>query len=1661
MGESGTRRGLAVFLLLLFVISTQSYYFSNQKTILDDSDEDVTEVLGQAQKIAIGSYPYGAVEKVRISVPDGQVVQSMNIDIAAADLATSTAYSFTDSQDFASSTAFEGVDVNSSSLSLLPQEWSWDFESGNFGPEWRLGGVSNWYIQSSNVIGGSQTAQAGSISANQETSLSLDVSSLPAGSGTFRYQVSSESGFDYLIFCIDNTGCSRSSGYNQRWAGITSGTHTFNIPATANSLTWKYTKDGSVNSGQDTAWIDDLVITPTGGAGNGEGSWTSPAFGPELSGQGEPRNYGLMYMDAYVPIDSDFEWSLLDASTDSVIPGFDGLTDTYMDFGIIDWLSYPLVKMRIDMSTTTGSLPVVHGIHFDGLIQDDFDSNPSFSGWQLNGVAWNPGSISGSGTIQSPEYFIRSGFVGVKSNSYLNGSATLYYSIDSGQNWNSLPNDNLQSFGVPYFSVMFKAVSNGGNWVFDRLSVEMIRTSVVDGLELDIGLDGISDWTMDRTGIGRLGVQDLLTDDSLWGSEQSSPSSPAEFSVFIPTQGIEKFEFAVASPSVNFINPYMTLSHNNQDILTSSFNDFSKITTVRLTQSQISTINDAIDQSVTGVNINGLQFAEIKIKIGSSSTNSLIQFGGLIATYDSSVNLDFIGSDGLIIGLNSILPSAPMVNGYRDISIPVRMKSTGAILMTVNSITTAPSVNPISMEVSNVTDTFTPSMNWIDVTSSFDFSGIGVNNPENFVKGGSWLVDFNLVGENNIAQLRCSTLALPVVGNGVSNCVQNGVQLIWSDLGTNGGISMAGTSSTLEFHHRFKFPVEWDDEEFLLASVNMVSQNGPMLSVSKSFGLGNSQGVENDIALKHWTVVGPNGIPTDNQYPYLPSQRGEPVIIQAHLGFEGDEGTAPRTGHALVRLLVNGNEYGSTSVINEGIASIPWVTPVVGETVELEIDIQPLRGQEVSYEVQNNILFRYDAVNPQLLSMNIDEFDHFQSSPSTMLEFTITDRPVLPTQSKIVIWKSWENDFDQDGQIDISEVLHSNLKQPDDLTMLEGIYQFDLDTSSAPDGGYVQGWLEVADSAGNMLTESGNLTHPLFNLLISSDGSPQLGYSELSWEYGLIPWLHPGEAITLSIPVWDKNGVTDITDIELDLSVNQPDSSTISWNRQTNVCSSSTLYIQIDSCEMIGDSGSGLFTNSGEFVIKFELKWGFDPDDSITRTPLIRLTDLNRQSTTIELSDLNWKYSGEMEINKHSLSYSTSGNNDSTIGSWVKAREDITLSGSLNWVKTQRQVLQDLELLITLGLNQAPVDYMGGMFNGTIVSPATPGNYPIDVALRNPPNGATIIEPNSPLLWFIVDDEAPSIKSIDYPLPAQIIEESEWDFLEILMTLSENSFMDQSSLSIKWEIHPSGFGFASSSIANGSGLISILGGMPYGESIIGAYGINVASVVPEEIRTDALELRIWVSGSDMAGNQFGSVSDEVYTPLAVWQLEQQLPEYSLEQPRIIYSGGLEVGKAIDLSVVIQNVGKSDGDAQLRVERVESNGARTIIHSQQVKVNSGSIGEFNHRWTPDRAGSMWIEFIIIGGPSKQTDTFYVDSGESDGFLGGIAEINPVLLIVILLLVASLIGLLIFGLRSPKGPQGQRLPANKNYQLANRQIRANQTHHYAQQQVPSSPGDNPYK
>lgn len=99
-----------------------------------------------------------------------------------------------------------------------------------------------------------------SYSGNNKTSeLKIEWTSTIDDSITFYHNVSSESGYDFFRFFIDNQEKESSSGPNNSWARsaypVSAGTHTF---------TFRYVKDQSVNDGSDCAWIDDLHL-PTNG----------------------------------------------------------------------------------------------------------------------------------------------------------------------------------------------------------------------------------------------------------------------------------------------------------------------------------------------------------------------------------------------------------------------------------------------------------------------------------------------------------------------------------------------------------------------------------------------------------------------------------------------------------------------------------------------------------------------------------------------------------------------------------------------------------------------------------------------------------------------------------------------------------------------------------------------------------------------------------------------------------------------------------------------------------------------------------------------------------------------------------------------------------------------------------------------------------------------------------------------------------------------------------------------------------------------------------------------------------------------------------------------------------------------------------------------------
>jgi hypothetical protein len=135
------------------------------------------------------------------------------------------------------------------------------FEPGNFGSfPWINNSAAPWIVASGagNFHSGLYGAKSGDINDNGTTELSIALTVGAAGNISFWRKVSSESGYDFLKFYIDTVETASWSG-TQDWAiqtyPVTAGQHTFK---------WSFSKDGSVSSGSDCGWIDDIVFPLSG-----------------------------------------------------------------------------------------------------------------------------------------------------------------------------------------------------------------------------------------------------------------------------------------------------------------------------------------------------------------------------------------------------------------------------------------------------------------------------------------------------------------------------------------------------------------------------------------------------------------------------------------------------------------------------------------------------------------------------------------------------------------------------------------------------------------------------------------------------------------------------------------------------------------------------------------------------------------------------------------------------------------------------------------------------------------------------------------------------------------------------------------------------------------------------------------------------------------------------------------------------------------------------------------------------------------------------------------------------------------------------------------------------------------------------------------------------
>ena len=137
-----------------------------------------------------------------------------------------------------------------------------NFETEDFSNhDWNFDGQSEWFIQSEQVFDGNYAVRSGSITNNQFSELSVEYNVLNQGYIKFNAKVSSEQGssgtiYDYLSFYIDDEQLVLVGGESD-WTEysylVNPGQHTFK---------WVYEKDNAGLSGDDCAWIDNVIFPP-------------------------------------------------------------------------------------------------------------------------------------------------------------------------------------------------------------------------------------------------------------------------------------------------------------------------------------------------------------------------------------------------------------------------------------------------------------------------------------------------------------------------------------------------------------------------------------------------------------------------------------------------------------------------------------------------------------------------------------------------------------------------------------------------------------------------------------------------------------------------------------------------------------------------------------------------------------------------------------------------------------------------------------------------------------------------------------------------------------------------------------------------------------------------------------------------------------------------------------------------------------------------------------------------------------------------------------------------------------------------------------------------------------------------------------------------------
>jgi len=224
-----------------FIVNqSQAITFGAKVSVLD-LDNIVSDFIWNLEKPAGSSSQLSSLTGNNVNfIPDVRGIYKLNIEASFTNLSNLDAV------------------VLDSQLIVLADKYTETFESGNLSSSkpflWVTSDPAKWGITNEVPHTGTYSICSGRISHNGKSEISLNIVTSENDSISFAFKVSSEKGFDFLKFYIDESLIASFSGESD-WLLAS-----YPVPKGNHVLKWAYEKDDAFSKGADRCWIDDIFL---------------------------------------------------------------------------------------------------------------------------------------------------------------------------------------------------------------------------------------------------------------------------------------------------------------------------------------------------------------------------------------------------------------------------------------------------------------------------------------------------------------------------------------------------------------------------------------------------------------------------------------------------------------------------------------------------------------------------------------------------------------------------------------------------------------------------------------------------------------------------------------------------------------------------------------------------------------------------------------------------------------------------------------------------------------------------------------------------------------------------------------------------------------------------------------------------------------------------------------------------------------------------------------------------------------------------------------------------------------------------------------------------------------------------------------------------------